>query len=359
MKRIKNIKEFTGRYGGYWRDEVLDFCYLANPYFPPRDFLRLLTRSFPRAVKFYPSTHKVVAGFLGRALGLDPDMLFVGNGGSECINVLNHNLTGSLLLPVPAFNEYENNRLNAGLKIRHFGLEEKSGFRVDPEKFIRAARSADAAVIISPNNPTGLALGKDELLSVCRGTRRLDRLVVDESFINFSYRDRKKDPTMLGSLGRFPHLAVLASMSKDYGVPGLRIGYIASGDREFIAKLRRNNPIWNINCLSEVFLENLPEFLGDFHRSRIDVIETTAELFKDLGRVPFLRPWPTSANFVFCEVRRPFSSTSLTELLLRKHGIYINDCSNKPGMDRRFVRIASRDRHDNARLVETLEKLGR
>jgi histidinol-phosphate/aromatic aminotransferase/cobyric acid decarboxylase-like protein len=358
MKEIRDIGAFTGRYGGYWRDDVLDFCYLANPYFPPREFLRLLTRTFPRAVKFYPSTHKVVARFLGRYLGLDPDTLFVGNGGSECINVLNRSLSGSLLLPVPAFNEYENNRLNAGLRVRHFVLEEKAGFRIDPEKFVRAARSADAAVIISPNNPTGLALDKDELVSVCRGTRRLDRLVVDESFINFSYRDRKADPTMLGSLGRFPHLAVLASMSKDYGVPGLRIGYIASADREFIAKLRRNNPIWNINCLSEIFLERLPEFRAEFDRSRIAVVETTRELSDGLSRIPFLRPAPTSANFVFCEVLKPFSSTSLTRLLLGKHGIYINDCSNKPGMNRRFVRIASRDRRDNAVLLKTLRHLG-
>jgi histidinol-phosphate/aromatic aminotransferase/cobyric acid decarboxylase-like protein len=353
------IKKFSGRYGGYWRDDVLDFCYLTNPYFPSPKTLDALFNDLRRAIKFYPSTQSVIAGYLAGYLGIPHRQLFVSNGGSESITILNRLNPGCMLIPVPAFNEYENNRLNTGAHVRTFDCVEERGFQLDVDAFIAASRrpAIRSALVITPNNPTGNVLSKAEVFHLMEKTRHLDMLVVDESFINFSYEKDKDTSSVLRHLEEYPHVVVLCSMSKDYGIPGLRIGYLASGDPDRITRIRKHSPIWNINVFAEIFLEKLPQLKAEFERSRLKVISSTQKLCAALKTVPFLEPRPTFSNFIFAKVLPPFNSTSLYETLLTRHDIFINDTSNKPNVGKGFVRIASRNDADNGRLVAALRRL--
>jgi len=355
----RDIKTFTGRYGGYWRDDILDFCYLTNPYFPPDAFIESLFSSLRRALKFYPSTQAVVAGFLADYLDVHPDTLFVGNGGSEGINILNRLFPGPMLIPVPAFNEYENNRIHHNLPTLHFDLTEENRFALDVERFIEETRrrSVSSAVVITPNNPTGNVLTRDEVFFLLENSRHLECLVVDESFVNFSYQEQNDSSSVLQHLDEFPHCCVLASMSKDYGIPGLRLGYVATGNRSTIKTIRQSSPIWNINALAEIFLEKLRFYKEDFEQSRLRVVQTTRELFEQLSCISFLSPFAPKSNFVFSRVDAPFTSQTLTRRLLVDYDLFINDTSNKPHVGERYVRIASRDEHDNKKLVAALGAL--
>jgi threonine-phosphate decarboxylase len=353
------IKKFSGRYGGYWRDNVLDFCYLTNPYFPSQKTLDRLFRELRRAIKFYPSAQSVIAGYLARYLSIPEWQLSVSNGGSESIAILNRLFTGPMLIPVPSFNEYENNRRNTGARVKTFDLTEARGFQLDVGAFVDATRrrGVRSALVITPNNPTGNVLSKAEVFHLMERTRHLEALVVDESFINFSYEKDTDTSSVLKHLTEFPHVVVLCSMSKDYGIPGLRLGYIASGNRDRIALIRRHCPIWNINVFAEIFLEQLPDLKDEFERSRLRVVGSTRKLYAAMKEIPFLEPRPTFSNFIFARVLPPFNSTTLFETLLTSHDIFINDTSNKPNVGRNYVRIASRDDRDNARLVAALRKL--
>lgn len=353
------IGSFVARYGGYWRDDVLDFCYLSNPFFPSEETLDELFRELRRAVRFYPSAQKVCAGYLGEYLGLPADWLYVGNGGSECICLVNRLFPGPMLLPVPAFNEYENNRRATGAEVVLFHLTEERGFRLDVERFVEATRTAgvSSAVVTTPNNPTGGVLSRDELAYLWAETRHLDLLLLDESFTNFADVETPRAASSLAALEEHPHVAVLSSMSKDYGIPGLRLGYVASSQPELVTRLARTGPIWNINTMAEIFLERLPAMEAEFERSRVRVIEAVRDLGRGLGACSFLHPAATTANFVFARVSEPFDSTGLVEILFEDHGIFLNDCSNKANLDRRYVRIASRSEEDNATLLRCLSEL--
>lgn len=359
IMNTNRMDQFVSRYGGYWRDDILDFCYLTNPYFPSQKTMDVLFAELRRAVKFYPSSQRVAAGYLSKYLGVPADSLYVGNGGSECISIMNRLFTGPMLIPVPAFNEYENNRRATGGAVELFHLTEDSGFQLDVEEFVKATRDrrVSSALVISPNNPTGNVIKRDELAYLAENTRHLDLLLVDESFSNFASRGSAHAFSIRRHLPDYPHVAVLSSMSKDYGIPGLRLGYVASGNKELVARVRKFSPIWNINALAEIFLEHLPSLKTEFEHSRVRVIESTRKLYSDLGTVSYLQPCPTYSNFIFTRVLPPFDSTKLFRTLLSKHGIFINDTSNKPNLGRRYVRIASRDDHDNARLVACLKKL--
>ena len=354
-----DLSRFVARYGGYWRDDVLDFCYLSNPYFPSEETVDALLDELRRALRFYPSSQKVCAGYLAETLGVPPERLYVGNGGSECIWLVNHLHPGPMLLPVPAFNEYENNRRSLDAAIELFQVTEDQGFHLDVEAFVAATRGrgATSAVVTSPNNPTGDVLTEDELGYLLEETRHLDRLILDESFTNFVPPGQGHASSALPLLSEHPHVAVLASMSKDLGIPGLRLGYVASSDLELAKHLREAAPIWNINALAEIFLERLPALRAEFDASCTRVLETARVLGRDLGEIPFLEPWPVTSNFVFCKVLPPFDSTELVRVLLAEHGLFVNDCSNKANLGKRFVRIASRDEADNARLVSCLRGL--
>jgi threonine-phosphate decarboxylase len=353
------IKQFTSRYGGYWRDNILDFCYLTNPFFPSEKTLDSLFAEFRRALKFYPSSQPVVAGYLSEFLGIPAHQLYVSNGGCESIALLNRLCKGPMLIPVPSFNEYENNRRHTGGRVRTFGLREENGFALDVNEYVRETKklAVRTALVVTPNNPTGTIISKADTYRLMEKTRHLDLLIIDESFINFSFLKEADTSSVLKHLGEFPHVAVLSSMSKDFGIPGLRLGYVASGNQQFIRRMRAYSPIWNINVFAEIFLERLAGLKADFERSRKKVIRCTQRLARDLSTISFLRPRPTFSNFIFAEVRAPFTSTSLTRELLAHHNIFINDTSNKAAMGSRFVRIASRDEQDNAFLVQHLKKL--
>jgi threonine-phosphate decarboxylase len=357
----REIKQFSNRYGGYWRDNVLDFCYLTNPYFPSNRTLDSLFSELRKAIKFYPSTQSVIAGYLARYLNIPDSQLYVSNGGSESIAVLNRLFPGPMLIPVPSFNEYENNRLHTGAKVITYDLTEDRSFQLDVDDFIAATKrhKIASALVISPNNPTGNVLSKTDVFRLMKSTRHLKLLIIDESFINFSYEKEVDTSSVLKHLAEYPHVAVLSSMSKDFGIPGLRIGYVASGDLDLIRMIRKHSPIWNINVFAEIFLERLSELRPEFERSRLRVIKSTQKLYGELKKVPFLAPQLTYSNFIFAKVNPPFTSTSLFEALLTKHNIFINDTSNKPNVGNRYVRIASRDDHDNALLVKSLHDLAK
>jgi histidinol-phosphate/aromatic aminotransferase/cobyric acid decarboxylase-like protein len=356
-----DVSRFVSRYGGYWRDDVLDFCYLTNPYFPSEETLDALLRELRGALRFYPSSQRVCAGYLGEALGVPAEWLYVGNGGSECIWLLNHLFPEPMLLPVPGFNEYENNRRALGAETRVFDVTDEDDFHLDVEAFVAATRDqgVSTAVVTSPNNPTGDVLREDELRFLLDETRHLALLVLDESFTDFVAPGEGKAGSALPVLGDHPHVAVLSSMSKDYGLPGLRLGYIASSSPELAPRLREAGPIWNLNALAEIFLERLPQLQAEYEPTRLRVLETTRALGRDLDTISFLRPRPVNSNFVFTEVLEPFDSTGLVRVLLADHGMFVNDCSNKANLGRRFVRIASRGEEDNARLVACLRELDR
>jgi histidinol-phosphate/aromatic aminotransferase/cobyric acid decarboxylase-like protein len=179
------------------------------------------------------------------------------------------------------------------------------------------------------------------------------RLVLDESFVDFC----AAPSTLAPELGRFPNLVIVKSMSKAYGVGGLRLGYLATADLELAADVRGGLPIWNINGVAEAFLRLLPAFTDDFKASVAQTRADCDELWAQLDAIPGLHAYPPDANFVLVRLERG-QSEDVVRALLRDHQLFIKDCAGKSMREgERYLRVSSRTCAENARVSAALSEV--
>jgi histidinol-phosphate/aromatic aminotransferase/cobyric acid decarboxylase-like protein len=340
-------------YGGFWNFEIQDFCYMTNRYFPPEEFFESLSRSLRSLVGTYPSTNRHLSSLAAEPLGLTHDQLVVGNGASELISVISSLRVEHLAIPTPTFDEYRNRAETQGKRVSPYPMP--ADFSLDVEGFIAHVREsgANSAVIVQPNNPTGTLVAKEDMVHVIQALGDLDMVLVDESFLYFA-GPVHRDLSVAGLIHEFPNLVIVNSMSKAYGVPGLRLGYALSGDPQFIARLRAEVPIWSINSLAQFFLENMSRFGAQFADSCTRVRQATQSLYRGLQSVPNIDPYPTHGNYVLCRTSPDLTGSEITARLFDEFGVLVNDCSGKRGLDSRFFRIASRTTEENQELVRIL-----
>ena len=352
----RDVRFVSSLYGGFWNFDIKDFCYMTNPYFPPQQFFDSLGSRLRQLIKAYPSTNWYLSSAIGEPLGLTHEQVVIGNGASELISVITSRFVHRLAVPVPTFDEFVNRARIQGKEAIPYQLGDD--FELNMEGFIRHVHNvqANAALFVRPNNPTGTLISKEALRQLLESLRHLDLIIVDESFIDFA--DGDPSPSALDMVFDFPNIMVLKSLSKIYGTPGLRLGYVASGNPERIAELRRHLPIWSINSLAQYFLEEMGAYQQQFAASCVDVRHATQLLFRGLQTVPYLHPYPTQGNFVLCRLLSGLTGAELTARLFEECKILINDCGSKHGLDNHFVRVASRTSEENAQLVQTLRALG-
>ena len=348
-----DVRAVSSLYGGFWNFEIQDFCYMTNRYFPPEEFFELLSSSLPTLVKSYPSTNRYLSSLVADPLGMTHEELVVGNGASELISVITSLRVEHLAVPIPTFDEYRNRAEVQGKQVSAYAMG--ADFSLDVEGFITHVREARAnsVVIVRPNNPAGTLVSKEEVVQLLQAFGDLDMVLVDESFLYFA-GPNYLDLSVVGLIHEFPNLVVVNSMSKAYGVPGLRLGYAASGNTQFIAKLRAELPIWSINSLAQFFLEALGGYGSQFADSCAQVRRATQTLYQGLQSVPFLEPYPTRGNYVLCGTSSNLTGSGITARLFGEFGVLVNDCSGKRGLDSRFFRIASRTTEENEALVRIL-----
>jgi histidinol-phosphate/aromatic aminotransferase/cobyric acid decarboxylase-like protein len=182
----------------------------------------------------------------------------------------------------------------------------------------------------------------------------MDLIVVDESFIDFA---GDPIPSLLPAADRFRNLLIVRSMSKNYGVPGLRLGFCYSRNRAMLERLRRLVPTWHLNILAEYFLTLLPASDAAYRASLRQVTSDVARLGDELSTIPGLFVYPTGSNFVLIRIDSGLKAAELQARLLDDHLMYVRDCSNKVGLDDRHVRVASQGRKLDAQLEQALREL--
>lgn len=352
----ERLRAYECHFGGYWRFGGLkDFCYLVNPYFPPKKMMDQMTYFYPTLLTQYPSGMYVQKLLAGKMFGVKEDYLLVGNGAAELINTLGRTMSGKTALSIPAFNEYV--RCFPDCEIVPLSGA-KHDFRFDMAELRAAAKKMDNLVLINPDNPSGAFLTKEELLElaeICFENGTI--LVVDESFVDFARKDLRY--TMLDNaiLEQYPNLMVIKSISKSYGVPGLRLGVCASSNEGWIAEMKNLMPIWNINSFGEYFFQIYGLYSSQYEAACDEIVRQREKMEARLDAFPFLTVYPSQANYVMCRVDG-MSSKELANKLLKDNDLLIKDLSTKNGFDgKNFIRIAVRDEADNAALYAALEQI--
>ena len=348
------LSAYELKFGGFWRyDNLRDFCYLVNPYFPPKKLMDQMTYFFPTLLTQYPSGMRVQKLLAGKLFGVREEYLLVGNGAAELINTLGRTISGRAALPIPSFNEYV--RCFPDCEIVPIPSAEH-GFRFDMPSLREAAKACGSLFIINPDNPSGAFLTRDELLELCELCRiHGTRLVVDESFADFAEREVRFTLLDNAILEQYPNLVVIKSISKSYGVPGLRLGVCASADTELMERMRGLLPVWNINSFCEYFCQIFGLYAQQYEAACDAICVQRRKMTEKLASYPFLTPYPSQANYILCRVEG-MSSTALTRKLLRDSDILIKDLSTKNGFGgQSFIRVAVRDESENEALYRALD----
>ena len=353
------IHRFNYRYGGHWRfPKMLDYCYLVNPYFPTRRMKDELRSSFDTLLTEYPSGMYVNSLLAGKYFGVRQDYMVVGNGAAELIKSLMEQCQGKMGVVYPTFEEYPN-RLEKDAIVSYIPDGEDLQYDEQDLMTFFADKDIQHLLLINPDNPSGNFISMEGLLRLLKWAKeRGIQLIVDESFVDFS--DDFEHNTLLRNdiLEDNPHLAVMKSISKSYGVPGLRLGVLASADVELIRRIRKDISIWNINSFAEFYMQIFGKYEKEYKQACHQFIAERRRFEALLKEIPYIRLIPTQANFFCLEVIEKYSSAELTKLLLERYNIMVKDCNSKTSLKgRNYIRISVRDEQDNDALIAALREL--
>ena len=354
----ERLARFEGRFGGYWRyPSLIDFCYLVNPYYPPKRLLDEMRASFEVLVTQYPSGMRVNALLAAKTFGVEQNRMVVGNGAAELIKSLIGTVEGLIGFVRPTFEEYPN-RNEPERSVIFTPKTEDFSYTADDLMTFFADKHLKALVVINPDNPSGSYMSKADVLRLAAWCEEQGiRLIYDESFSDFS--DEANNSLIADEiLAALPTLVVVKSISKSFGVPGVRLGIAVSADTELIDFIRHDVAIWNINSFGEFYLQIAEKYNKDYRIALEHFREARGELVTELSKIDGLRVIPSQANYLMIELTNGMNSRELTKRLLTDKHLLIKDLSKKIQRDgRQFIRVAVRNHEDNALLVAALRDM--
>lgn len=352
------LKRYQRRFGGYWRfPSLLDYCYLVNPYFPPKRMKEEIKANFDVLLTEYPSGMGVNSLLIGKYFGIKQQYACVGNGAAELIKSLMEYLSGNIGVIHPTFEEYPNRRdINNVISF----VPDNIDFSYTADDIINfyTDKNIEILLIVNPDNPSGNFIPYKDLLRLADWSQeRSIRLIIDESFVDFA--EEGLESTLLTNqiLEKYPNLIVMKSISKSYGVPGLRLGVIATSDLDLINYMKKDVAIWNINSFAEFYMQIFGKYENDYKKACTKFLKERTRFLHLLQTIDYIRVIPSQANYFLCEVTKKYTSSELTQLLLEQN-ILIKDCATKKGFNsKNYIRIAIRNTKDNNQLIEALKLL--
>lgn len=333
----------------------IDFSSNINPLGISRFVLKEIKKNIKQISHVYPDPNctllkKSIAEYI--QYGIDQNWINIGNGATEII----HNFVRCLssknsIIPSPTFCEYELASKRCKMKINYVPLSKK--LQIEPDLIIEKVKENSNSLIFlcNPNNPTGLVNTEaiEKILSSIHSSKTI--LLVDESFIDFLNNIEKK--SMISKIKEFDNLAILRSMTKSYGLAGLRLGYLISNPK-LIQQLKSYQITWNVNGIAQVAgiaALNDQEYIcktkkiiqkeRDYMYNKINKKESYANALR------------SEVNFFLIKLKN-IESTIYQKIMLKFHGILVRDCSTFTGMSNDFIRVAVRTHKDNLMLLKAI-----
>lgn len=352
------LSRLQDRYGGYWRyPKLIDFCYLVNPYYPPQKLMDEVKSNFESLVREYPSGSVVNNLLASNYFNINEEYIVIGNGAAELIKELITHLGGNMGIVFPTFDEYPNRKDKHKIVSYYPDNENMSYDSRDLIKFYEG-KDIGSLLLINPDNPSGNYINKKEVIELAEWAKKKNiTLVIDESFIDFVGKESSATILSDDILYNYPNVVIVKSISKSFGIPGFRLGVLASSNVELINVIKKNLSIWNINSFGEFYMQIAEKYKGDYEQAIEKFISTRSEYVDRLSKITKLRVIPSEANYIMCEITNGYSAKKLTEVLLDKYNILIKDLSTKRGFRGEYIRVAVKDRADNIKLINALEEL--
>lgn len=352
----EQYKKVTSRYGGFWRyPKLIDYCYLVNPYFPTEHMLEEIRANSDQLIMQYPSGTRVIRLLAGKLFGISDKKIIVGNGAAELIRELMQTADGKIGFVTPTFEEYIN-CCKQEQRVIMDTREMNFVYSIQDIKDYFEEKSIQMLVLINPDNPSGNYIDSQEiheLIHWCKEKKIC--FILDESFSDFS--DEAETCISDSYLDLYNEFYVIKSISKSYGVPGCRLGVLAGKNSEKLEQIQRKLPIWNINSYAEFFLQIIEKYKEDYVLS-LEHLKRSREIFmRNLETLPYIKVYPSQANYVMCELLDGVKSKELASFLL-ENNILIKVLNEKLKNQKEVIRLAVRTDTENEYLIELMKKFG-
>ncbi|MGV6831743.1 MAG: pyridoxal phosphate-dependent aminotransferase [bacterium] len=342
----------------------VDACFLSNPY-ATELFLEYFkeemidTGKVNALLEFYPSQNNIIAGFIENRLNIEPGHIFVGNGAIEAIQAIIHRYCeGKIMITIPTFSAYYE-YATKGQEVIYYQLNKEDNYRLNIHDYIAEVekQKPNTIVLINPNNPDGGYIKYDDLLYALDKLSWVQNIIIDESFIHFAYEDSDMElksvvPNVLGK----DNVYVVKSMSKDFGIAGVRCGYTVMAKNK-VKELLENGYLWNSNGLAEYFfrLYAREDFLEKYDVVRRKYITESLFFISELNQIKNIKVYPSRANFVLIEILNGMTATDITAKLIANYGVYVRNCDDKIGLEGQFIRVAARSQSENKIIIAAIQ----
>lgn len=353
----KKLKKYELHFGGYWRfPKLRDYCYLVNPYYPPQKMINQIKYFFSELLTQYPSGMRIQKLNAESMFGVDAEFLLIGNGASELINVLGKSLIGNVSVSIPTFNEYLRCFTNCTIReIDGAAL----GYCYNLPALMEEIEHTDNLLIINPDNPSGSFLPYKDIIRLIEKCQEKNvMIVIDESFIDFADKNIRYTLIKEEILKRYSCLVIVKSISKSYGIPGLRLGVLATGNKTLRKKLQEDITIWNINSFAEYYLQIQRLYKKSYMAACDKIAEQRNNMQKELSKIQGITPYASQANFIMCKLSGEIDSKQLSLKLLEDHNILVKNLSGKKGFKgNKFIRLAVKDADNNKILLSAIREV--
>ncbi|WP_455067549.1 aminotransferase class I/II-fold pyridoxal phosphate-dependent enzyme [Parvimonas micra] len=351
----EKLEKYQKRFGGYWRyPKLLDFCYLVNPYFPPKKLVDELKYNFKVLLEQYPSGLNVNSSLVSKIFDIKKDNIIVGNGAAELIKSIIEKIEGNIGIIRPTFEEYPNRHDSNKIIVFNPKNNYLSYTASDLINYF-SDKDIDALILINPDNPTGNYICKKDIFTLIEWAKsKKIKFILDESFVDFA---EEKDSTFLYDdiLNIYNDFIVVKSISKSYGVPGLRLGILATSNTSTIKMIKKDVSIWNINSFGEYYLQIYDKYKKEYQKALLEIKNSRQVFFNDLNCIKELKVIPSEANYFTVELTKG-TSLDLCSKMLEDYNILIKDLTPKLSNGKEYIRVAVRNIEDNKRLVLAFKK---
>lgn len=345
-----NVDNMAKKFGKNEND-IIDFSSNVNPHIIS-DLGKYVLEGLEKSRSYPDINYTNLRNNISDYIKVDSELIIPGNGATEIIYLLMKSIKRRLAILNPTFSEYGRGAKLNNLEIIDFHLKEENNFSIDLDEIQKNMDKFDSLFVCNPNNPNGKVKDLNELLDLMIENDKL--LIVDETFMEFVGEEEKY--SLINKIEQTPNLFILKAVTKFFGMPGLRLGYGVTSNKQIIKNIYEYKEPWTINS----FAENLSNYLFKdkeyINGSKDYYINERKFMLEELRKISRLKVYDTDTNFVLIKLDDD-EANSLKLELFEKYNILIRDASNFIGLDKSYIRVAIKYHNDNKVLIESLRKI--
>jgi len=339
-------------------DSLVNFAANVNPLGFPASVSEAIASNLDVLSTYPDREYTRLREVIGAYCKVDSNHIMVGNGSSELIALLIHQISSKKTLILgPTYSEYQRELASLNSSIEVYNLKSEEGFRLNQECFLeQLAHQYDLLVLCNPNNPTSSFLPNNEVEVILERCKRHHTFVmIDETYIEFVADCQEASAVSL--IQRYDNFMILRGVSKFFAAPGLRLGYGITSNVKLLENMKNLQIPWSLNSIGAYAGELLFTDQTYIHATKTLIEKERRHLLSELHKLSELNVFPANANFILLQITKDNTTAHDVFLACLKEGCLIRDCSSFDSLDGQFVRFCIMNPEDNRRLLRVFSEL--